>query len=74
MDIPKDQVESGDGMRCWVHATFYAATKGEVIEKARIYCEQYNPMGYDTHTIVPPMSSDADGYWKTKLRRYSTCE
>lgn len=73
MEMPKDIIGSGDGLRCWVFATFFGATKPEIMKKAEDYCAQYPPQGYDTHTVVPPELTKG-GYWLTKLRRYSTCE
>lgn len=73
MNIPKDRIESGSGIRGWVNATFYAATAIEVTKKINDYFDLYPPQGYDTYITNAPRKTD-DGYYWGAVRRYSTCD
>lgn len=71
--IPKDVVQSGYGVRCWVTAAFFGSTKEQVKNKIDNYFESWPPQGYDTHILVNP-SKSIDGFWWARVRRFSTCD
>ena len=70
--IPKDQVESGAGRRCWVNATFFGATEDEVGKKKKRYFSEFDPRGYDTRIVEGPKRAP-EGHWYVHITRYSTC-
>ena len=72
MNIPEDQEESGSGVRNWVDAAFFGKDAAEVTTKIKNFHDKYPTQGYDTHIIVGPRESP-EGYWWTKVRRFSTC-
>jgi len=74
LNIPKDQIESGSGIRAWVNATFYGASKAEVERKVKDYFAYYPPQGYDTHTKTGPSRPAGKKYWSAHVVRYSTCD
>lgn len=70
--VPKDKVETGAGLRCWVNCTFYGDTVEEVVEKRRQYFKVYDPRGYDTKS--DNVAKHPDGYYYMKITRWSTCD
>ena len=71
--VPPDEIESGAGVRKWVNCTFYGDTIDEVKAKKKDYFENYDPRGYDTHTLGN-ITKHPDGYYYLKVRRWSTCD
>ena len=72
MNIPEDQVGSGSGIRAWVESVFYGADAMAVTVKLKKYFNEYPPQGYDTQIMFGPQES-LEGFWYTRVRRYSTC-
>jgi len=73
MEIPKDRIESGSGIRGWVIANFYGEDLFEIVKKITSYYGEYPPQGYDTHTTKEPYDT-GNGYYHAVVRRYSTCD
>ena len=73
VDIPKDYIENGAGMRGFIYCAFRGATSEEVIKKKRDYFAQYPPQGYDTF-VSKNLYKHPSGYYEIGISRAASCD